>query len=50
MLIIPFTRCPQVKEGSFKVVQTLCDTAPEAVQAALPDIVPMVRLSGPCFL
>ncbi|KXZ51764.1 hypothetical protein GPECTOR_11g208 [Gonium pectorale] len=32
----------QTKEGAFKVIATLCETAPDAVQAALPDIVPVV--------
>lgn len=33
----------QCKEGAFKIISTLCETAPDAVQAALPDIVPVVR-------
>ncbi|KAG2423269.1 hypothetical protein HXX76_015419 [Chlamydomonas incerta] len=32
----------QCKEGAFKIISTLCETAPDAVQAALPDIVPVV--------
>ncbi|GIL45196.1 hypothetical protein Vafri_2513 [Volvox africanus] len=32
----------QSKEGAFKIISTLCETAPEAVQAALTDIVPVV--------
>ncbi|GFR42452.1 hypothetical protein Agub_g3359 [Astrephomene gubernaculifera] len=32
----------QCKEGAFKMIATLCETAPDAVQAALPDIVPVV--------
>ncbi|GLC54208.1 hypothetical protein PLESTB_000835000 [Pleodorina starrii] len=32
----------QTKEGAFKIICTLCETAPDAVQAALPDIVPVV--------
>ncbi|PNH03367.1 [NU+] prion formation protein 1 [Tetrabaena socialis] len=32
----------QSKEGAFKIIATLCETAPDAVQAGLPDIVPVV--------
>ncbi|KAG2490532.1 hypothetical protein HYH03_010927 [Edaphochlamys debaryana] len=32
----------QSKEGAFKMISTLCETAPDAVQASLPDIVPVV--------
>lgn len=36
----------QSKEGAFKMIATLSETVPEALQALLPDIVPVVRGAG----